>query len=84
MFGSAPEVRRAILDFNRKIGTSSAAKRSKLTAQMTQHNVTDLLDVCCVFVHVQAQIMKTFGTVVLEQISSLWLKGRRHQARACV
>lgn len=69
------EVRRAILDFSRKIGTVSAAKRVKLNSQMTKQQVMDLMDVCCVFVYVQAEINRQFGPVVMEQIRGLWLKG---------
>lgn len=47
-------------------------------AQMTKQHVMDLLDVCCVFVHVQGQIRKIFGMAVVEQTRGLWLKGSQY------
>lgn len=79
MWADSPihEVRRAILDFNRKRWSSSMVKHAKLDAQMAEHNVKGLLDACCLFVYVQGQIGETFGMVVLGHIRSLWLKGLR-------
>lgn len=66
------QVRRAILDFNRKMRCGDNR------AQMTKQHVMDLLDVCCVFVHVQGQIRKIFGMAVVEQTRGLWLKGSQY------
>jgi hypothetical protein len=71
------KVRRAILDFNRKIGNSSMAG-DKLIAQLNKCEVMDLLDVCCVFAYVQCQIATTFGIIAQEKIRILWLEGLQH------
>jgi hypothetical protein len=69
------EVRRAILDFTRKIGHTGAHKKLKIIAQMTKQGVMDLLDVCCVYVYVKDQMLRQFGNDVMEKIRDLWLKG---------
>ena len=61
------QVRRVIVDFNRQAKSS----------QMTENDVIDLMDVCCVFVYLQGQIPNTFGTAVQDQFRSLWLEGLR-------
>jgi hypothetical protein len=71
------EVRRAILDFNRKIGPTCTAKKAKLSAQMSKQAAMDLQDICCLFVYVEDQVLKHFGKGVMDQIRKLWLSGLR-------
>ena len=63
------KVRRAILDFNRKMNCGDNR------AQMTKQQVVDLLDVCCLFVYVQGQIRNIFGMDVVKLARGLWLNG---------
>ncbi len=69
------EVRRAILDFNRKVGVNSKVKKAKIGAQLTKQGVTDLMDACCVFVYVQNEVLKQFGTQVMDQLREHWRAG---------
>jgi hypothetical protein len=78
------KVRRAILDFTRKIGHPGAHKKLKIIAQMTKQNVMDLLDVCCVYVYVKDQVLRQFGKDVMDKICDLWLKGLRALSCACM
>ena len=76
-FALCLEVLRAILDFNRKVGSSGAVKKAKVQAQSSKQQVTELLDVCCVYVYVEREVMSNFGLPVKDQIRDLWLKGLR-------
>jgi hypothetical protein len=78
------KVRRAILDFTRKIGHLGVARKLKILAQMTKQNVMDLFDACCVYVHVKEQVLRQFGTDVMEKIRGLWLKGLRGLNCVCM
>ena len=56
-------------------GVGAQSTKTKLGAQMAMPAVMDLMDACCVFVDVQDQVLKQFGTDVLNQIRNLWLGG---------
>ena len=83
-FALCLEVLRAILDFNRKVGSSGAVKKAKLQAQMSKQQVMELLDVCCVYVYVEGEAERQYGSAVKDQLRDPWLKGSRCLDCACM